>query len=135
MVYLFFKRWGVGLKKEVISFRKVIEPNKTDVIAERVKSDGTIEEIKVRFYPGQEKALQVVPFVEHKGQQIEQLISFPNTTDHYLSGDNDYFIYDISVPVEYDDFLKVEAKNTSVDFSYTLVVDIVIDYLGGKNRA
>lgn len=187
------------MKKEVISFRKEINASKTDVLQERIKSDGTIEEIRVRFYQGVQKSLQVEPFIEHKGHQIEQMISYPSTTDQFISGDDDYFIYPVSVPVEYDDFIKVKAKNITHDFSkantwvsgiayavgdqvlptsdngffyecivagtsgvseptwattegeettdntvtwvakekghtYTLVVDVVVDYLGGKTR-
>jgi hypothetical protein len=121
-------------KKEVISFRKVIPANTTDVLAERIKTDGTIEQLSVKFYQGQQKALRVIPFVEHKGHMIEQMLTYPSTTDNYLAGDNDYFKYDIVIPVEYDDFVKVQAVNTDLTNEMTLVVDVTIDYFGGKQR-
>lgn len=123
------------MKKEVLSFRKIINANTTDVLHERIKADGTIEEIRIRFYTGQQKSLQLNPFVEHKGNKIEQIISYPSTTDNFISGDDDYFIFPISVPVEYDDYFKIHAKNIDPTYNYTVTVDVVIDYLGGKERA
>jgi hypothetical protein len=121
-------------KKEVISFRKVIPANSTDVLAERIKTDGTIEQLSVKFYQGQQKALKVIPFVEHKGHMIEQMLTYPSTTDSYLSGDNDYFKYDIVIPVAYDDYIKVQVINTDLVNAMTVVVDVTIDYFGGKQR-
>jgi hypothetical protein len=121
-------------KKEVISFRKVIKPLKTDVLQERMKDDGTVEEVRVRFYPGQEKSLQVSPFIEHKGNIAEQLLSYPRTSDPFLSGEDDYFIYPVVIPVAYDDFVKIKVKNIDSTYEYTLVVDVVIDYYGGQQR-
>ena len=40
---------------EVISFRKVIGKGATDVLSERVKGPGTIEGLRVKFYPGQQR--------------------------------------------------------------------------------
>lgn len=121
-------------KKEIVAFRKTIPANTSDVLAERIKADGTIEELRVRFYQGQQKALQVHIFVEHKGSKIEEMITYPSTSDGFLSGDDDYFIFPVSIPVAYDDYLKVAVKNTETQYPYSLSCDIVIDYLGGKNR-
>lgn len=119
-------------KKEIVSFRKLIPPNTTDVIGERIKADGTIESVKVRIYQGVQKALQINPFVEHKGNKLEDMITYPSTTDPYISGDDDYLEFDVTIPVEYDDFLKVWVKNTDATNSYTLVLDVEVDYIGGR---
>lgn len=121
-------------KKEVISFRKEIAPNSSDVIAERVKTDCTIEEIRIRFYQGQQLSFEVYPFVEHKGHKLESFFTFPSTTKTTLAGDDDYFVFPVSIPCEYDDFIKVQCWNKDATNTYTLAVDIVVDYLGGKTR-
>lgn len=121
-------------KKEVISFRKVIQAGAIDVLAERIKTEGTIEKMSIRFYQGQQKALRIIPYVEHKGHMIEQMLSYPSTTDNYLCGDDDYFIYDIVIPVSYDDYIKVHAQNTDLVNPLTIVVDVTIDYYGGRER-
>lgn len=124
----------IGSKKEVITIRKEILPNTTDVISERIKSDCTIEEIRIRFYQGQQLALEVYPFVEHKGHKIESFFTFPNTSKTTLAGDDDYFVFPVSVPCEYDDFVKVQCWNKDLTNTYTLAIDMVVDYLGGQTR-
>lgn len=121
-------------KREPIIFRKSILHSTTDTLQERIKADGTIEEMRVRFYPGQQKALQVEVVVEHKGQQAEYLYTSPATGERYLSGDDDYFIFPLTCEVEYDDFVKVRAVNTDATYDYDLAVDVLVDYYGGKNR-
>lgn len=120
-------------RKEVMTFRKVIPAGHTDVLAQRVKGAGTIERIFVRFYPGQAGTLHVVPFVEHKGQKLEYMLSSVSTGKNYLSGDDDAFEFDVVVPVQNDDFVKVRVTNTG-DYDYDLVVDVSIDYYGGSKR-
>lgn len=121
-------------KVEVVSFRKVIAPSTEQTFVERIKSPGTIEQARVRFYPGQQKALQVQPYVIHKGQLREDLLTYSEGTDKYLSGDDDTFEFPCVVTVDYDDELHVYAKNTDATYSYTLVIDVVVDYYAGGNR-
>lgn len=121
-------------KREVISFRKSIAAGASDIIRERVKSPGTLEEVRVRFNPGQGNTLRVRPVVEHKGNRIEDLVTYPGGTNQFLSGDDDYFILPCSITVDNDDFVEVIANNTGA-FTYTIVVDVVIDYLYGQERA
>jgi hypothetical protein len=122
-------------KKEIISFREVIPAGTVVALEfnERVKGDGTVETLKVRFYRGQQKSLEVYPFIRHKGNKDESLITFAGNTRH-LSGDDDYFIYNVVTPVENDDQIMVQVKNIDPTNPYTMVVDVEIDYYGGKNR-
>jgi hypothetical protein len=120
-------------KKEPIVFIKKIPPGVTDVLSERVKGDGTIEGFTVRFFPGQENSLRVRPFVEHRGGTIEELVTYVETGDRFLSGDNDYDEYAAAIPVRNDDYVKVHVTNTS-PYEYTLKIVVNVDYLGGQNR-
>jgi hypothetical protein len=121
-------------KKEVISFRKVISPLEVITIKERIKAPGTVEELRVRFYRGQQLALEVLPYIEHKGRQIEELITFAEGTEGVLQGDDDYFVFPVVASVDYDDYIKVRVVNKDTTYSYTLSVDVVIDYYGGHRR-
>lgn len=121
-------------KREVISFRKSIAAGASDIIRERVKSNGTLEEVRVRFNPGQANTLRIRPVVEHKNNRMEDLVTYPAGTNQFLSGDDDYLILPCSITVENDDFVEVIANNTG-GFTYTIVVDIVVDYLFGTERA
>lgn len=122
-------------KKEVISFRAAVAPNTTNTIfREQVKADGTVEKVSVRFYPGQQMSLHVFPFISHKGDQTESLVTYPKNTNNYLAGDDDYLVFDMVATVEYLDWIEVMVSNVDPANTYTLVVDVVVDYYGGKQR-
>ncbi len=117
-------------KMETMQFKAKIPSGTSTRLYERIKSNGTIEKVYVRFYPGQEGTLQVRPYINHIGQKIEDLVTYPNGVDHYLSGDDDFLEFPVSIPVANDDEVAVYVQNTG-DYDYTLDVKIVVDYRGG----
>ena len=119
----------------MVTIRKTILPNTSGIIEERVKGPGTVEEVRIRFYPGQARALQVVPYVIHKGEQREDLVTFTQGSERFFSGDDDSLSLPCVVEVDNDDYLKINFNNTSSAYEYTLSVDLIIDYYAGKNRA
>lgn len=116
------------MKSEVVSFRRDCLPNETQTLKERVKAAGRIQEVRIRFYPGQESALRVNPFVLHKGSKSENLVTYAEGTLTYFAGDDDYFVLPCSTLVENDDELCLYYLNNNGSFTYTLAVDIVIIY-------
>jgi hypothetical protein len=124
----FLYRRGDRMKREVISIRSDIQPLGKEYISERVKWDGFIEELRIRFYPGVERELKVKPYLLHKGSIAEDMITYPDGTDPYISGDNDYLVFPVNVPIEYDEFIKVFAENKNATYVYTLSVDVVVQY-------
>jgi hypothetical protein len=120
------------MKKEVVSFRKVIAPATTEVLKERIKDNGEIEEIRIRFNTGQERALKVRPYVIHHANRQEDVFTYAETTETHLSGEDDYFIFPVSVSVQYDDQIAVWVSNTDLSFSYTVSVDVVISYFASE---
>lgn len=120
-------------KKEVITYRKKLAPLEEIELIERVKDNGTVENIKLRFYSGQEMQLKVLPYIKHIGNKIEYVTSSP-TGDYYLAGDDDNFLLDVVVPINYDDEIVVKAINLSNINSYDMVCDITIDYYMGTDR-
>lgn len=120
------------MKKEVIVFKKVVAPGEEVRLTERVKDNGVIEEMRIRFYPGVERELAVNVYASHKVNAREDLVSYNEGAENLITGDDDYFIYPVSVPVEYDDELVVYAKNKSAIYPYTLSVDVIVGYDGGE---
>jgi hypothetical protein len=119
-----------GDKKEPISFIAIVPKGETLKFSERIKANGTIESLRIRFFTGQQKSLHVRPYIKHKGNKIEDLITYPDGTDQYVSGDDDYLDFPLVVAVENDDEIVVWAQNTDLADDYTLHVSVMVDYYG-----
>jgi len=120
-------------KQEPLLFKQNVPAGTILNLQERIKADGTIENIKVRFFAGQEMDLKVRPILIKKGDMYVDLIKYVGE-DKELSGDDDIYSFDTSISVENDDEVLVIAENKSVDFDYTLFCIVQIDYYGGKKR-
>lgn len=120
-------------KKEVALFRKKLDPLETIELVERVKDKGTLEKVKIRFYMGQEMNLKVTVYIKHTGNRIEQIFTSA-LNDYWVAGDDDEFVFDVIVPIYYDDEIVVKAINQNATYAYDMVVDINIDYYQGTDR-
>ena len=117
------------MKAEVMSFRQDISPGQMVTLTERIKDKGEIIEVRVKFYPGQERALQVRPFVQLFNSMTEDLFTWGGgSTEKFLSGDDDYFVFPVSASVVADDNLAIWVNNTDTQYTYTLVCDVVVQY-------
>lgn len=115
-----------------MSFRQDIAPNTMMTLVERIKDAGEVTEIRVRFYPGQERGLQVRPFLQMFNSMTEDLFTWAGgTTDKFLSGDDDYLVFPVNATVVADDNVAVWVNNTDLNYTYTLVCDVVIQYYAG----
>lgn len=120
------------MKAEVMSFRQDIQPLQTLTLTERIKDTGEVSEIRIRFYPGQERSLQVRPFVQLFNSMSEDLFTWAGgSTEKFLSGDDDYLVFPVTANVVADDLIAVWVSNTDANYVYTLVCDVVISYYGG----
>lgn len=121
--------------RETISFRKVIAAGANGInFAEEIKGDATIEKLVVRFYPGQQKSLQVTPMVKFRTEEMYSLVRYATGTDGYLTGDDDTLEYPLGVEVQTGDQVVIYATNTDSTNAYSLVCDVIVDYLNGKAR-
>ncbi|WP_353853165.1 hypothetical protein [Dehalobacter restrictus] len=121
-------------RMETVSFRVNLAAGEEVTLTERIKSDGTIESMRARFYAGQENCLQIRPCVLQKGRKsLIDLLTYPEGTVNYISGEDDTFEYPVVLSVQNDDEIKLYCKNVG-DYEYTIVIDIVIDYFAGENR-
>jgi hypothetical protein len=103
-------------------------PKDESVIRERLKDNGQVQEVRVRFYPGVERTLQVSPYVLHKNNRREDFFTYPEGTEPYITGDNDYLIFPCSLDFQYDDEICIEYNHAGGSFPYTLAVDVVVTY-------
>lgn len=120
-------------KQEPLLFRQNVPKGTTINLRERIKADGTIEKVIVRFFAGQEMDLKVKPQLVKKGDMYVDLIKYVGD-EKTLSGEDDTFTFDTSLAVENDDEILITAENINLDFDYTLMCIVQIDYYGGKKR-
>jgi hypothetical protein len=119
---------------EVKSFRKDLGAGDSIILKSRILDDGTIEGVRAKFYPGQEGCLQLRPCLWQTGRNVlVDLITYADGTNQYISGEDDYFDYQVTQACLKDDEIWILAKNTG-DYTYTIVVDVVIDYFAGDAR-
>lgn len=130
-------------KVEVVSFRKKIPKGSNGdnkiILKEKIKDAGTVEGIKGMFYEGQGKNLTVYPYVIHKGNRKEDLITYVEGTDPFLSGNKRFVDVPANCQVDKDDYIYMEIENLTPDdetgADYSLDFDIIVDYYAGKRRA
>lgn len=120
-------------RKETVSFRKNIEPGVREVLKERVKAPGTVEEIRIRYYAGEQLTLKIRPCVEKKGSQLVDLITYAGNTDAFITGDDEPLPFKVVFPVYNDDELVVIVENIG-SVASRLSIDIEVDYYAGDKR-
>lgn len=116
------------MKKEIIAIRKTIDPGQVLEFKERMKDNGALIQVSVRFYPGVEGDLKVKPFILHKGNKAEDILTYVEGTDSNISGDDDTFIFPVYTAFKYDDEYVVRVENKGV-YPYTLSIDAIVEYV------
>lgn len=117
------------MKKEIISIRKDIAPGTTVQFKERLKDNGALVNVNIRFYPGVENDLKVEPYILHKGNRREDIVTYVEGSNGNISGDDDVFNFPVYLEFKYDDEFVVEVENVSTLYSYTLVLDGIVEYV------
>lgn len=121
-------------KKQVIPFRKTIAAATKDKIIVPIESDCTVDEIRVRFYAGQQNDFHVDPYILTNADQRENLVEYADGTNAYLSGDDDYLVFPIGIAVVKNSNLIIAYDNQDAVNAYTLVIDVILDYAFGTRR-
>jgi hypothetical protein len=119
------------VKAEVISFRYDVDPVEEFTLKERLKADGVVTQVNIRFYTGVENSLEVKPFVLHKGRRAEDIFTYAEFTKPSISGDDDFFQFPVTLDFQYDDEFCVYFKNSDPVNTYTLCVDVFVNYEPG----
>jgi hypothetical protein len=116
------------LKKETISFSYILAAGQDIELEEELKWHGEVQEVRVKFNPGQQGTLHVNPRLVRHGKSTEELIQYPKKGEPHLSGDDDYKVYPISHRFKHEEKVLVYAKNVSTKYDRTINVDIVVQY-------
>lgn len=125
-------RRGMG----TILFDQSIPGGTNNLILEMpVHRPGTITKMTIRFYPGQQKTLQVRPFVQRPPDGVEELAQYTGTRK-YFSGDNDIFEIKMDFPIDAEYKISLDISNVSSPAqTYDVYVIFEIDYYDGKGRS
>lgn len=115
------------------NFSSTVNADSTEIEKVVAKHDATIEHVHTRFYPGQQLDLQLkLQVVAQDGTKKE--IVDPVGERSYVAGDDDKFNWDISVPVEKGDTIRVVAQNVETQYDYDYVANMEVDRLNGLER-
>jgi hypothetical protein len=127
------KEGAAALRRLSYRFAADVLPNTTIKLTRKVPADGTVEKVRIRTYVGNELALQIRPWVESERGRIRHLVTYaPAPAKQYVDGDDETWVFEIREPVEQNgDCLVVEVVNTSINYTYSMAVDIEVDHAGG----
>lgn len=128
---------GTRNKKETIQVKKTIAAGATysasTSLFQLIRADGNIQRIYGQFNQGQQGQLQVRPYLQMTGERSEELVTYPASSQRYLSGDDTRFDISVDFDVRNGDKIKVDVTNASA-FDYTLDISFEVDYVGGTSR-
>lgn len=120
--------------KQGLNFFTNVNPGENGRDEKTVHRDGTIEDLTVRFYPGQENNLELKIYIEpHDDEGRKQLIDYPGDKN-VLAGDDETIEFEIAREVEKDDVIVVEYQNQSGSYEYDYRLSLSVDYAGGITR-
>lgn len=109
---------------------KTVEPGEEEVTALEVEQDGTLEDLQLRFYPGQMLSLRLRVVIRRNNEELPLI---ETAGKPFLDGDDDMFYWDTSRPVLAGDRIAVIAENVG-DHPYDYRLNVDIDHYGGVER-
>lgn len=113
-------------------FSTTVAGGADDELTLEVEEDATVEEMRIRFYPGPLLDLELRPFIETEQGRRRDLVTIEGRDT--IVGDDDYFRFRISEEIETSDLLGVEYTNKDSSNSYDFVVDFDLERAGGAQR-
>lgn len=118
------------MRSDSILFDAKIPSDSKAELRKKIPFNGYIRKMTIVFYPGQEKALQVNPYVLTWGDLAIPLTKFTGDKS-FFSGDDDQFNIGMSQRIKTDDYIVIEVENVSSSYDYDLYVMFEIEYEGG----
>jgi hypothetical protein len=101
-------------------------------LTRRLTQEGTLDRVNVRIYSGAALYLQLKPKLDQLHQREVDVVDY--TGKQYIDGDDDAYVFDVSIPVHVDNQLIVEYVNNSLVDALDFAVDFIVDHLGGTER-
>jgi hypothetical protein len=121
-------------RKRALAFSTTVPAGETEEETFELTNDATIEDLRVRFYPGQELSLQIQVYLLKKDQDKKiDLVEYPGDKKH-LSGNDDYFEFDLSKKAKKGDKIVIKSENTDSQYAYDYKANMSVEEAGGLKR-
>ena len=126
----------ISMNREAFRLALQVAASGSGEISERVRGDCTLEKVSMRIYIGAQLDLRLTPMIERAsaGGIREPIIKYAPGGKQYIDGDDDGFVWSMSVPLQVDDNIVIGYVNNDVANAYDFAVDFEVDYLGGSVR-
>lgn len=123
--------------KRALSFGDTLSGGDRTTKKDQIEANATVEGISIRIYPTPggnveigDTTLRVTPSVRKEQTSTEEnLIRFNGKP--FVDGDIDVFTFDVSIPVEEDDTIVVDAVNPEGNGDFDFRANVEIDYRNG----
>jgi hypothetical protein len=115
-----------------VTWAEQVPAGDDDVLAYELPADATVENVRVRIYPGAENTLRVTPQVRTRSNNTFPLLE--TRGKDYVDGDDDTWQFGVSESVEEGDKIQVRRENTDGQNAHNYRVIVDVDYLGGTGR-
>jgi len=113
-----------------ISFAETVAAGGTTTQSYTVDRPGTVENLQIRIYSGAETDLEIEPFVITPDKQKIPLVETRGKA--VIDGDDDVYSWSLSLPVEQEAIIKVEANNTDSNNAYDYRANVEVDFRGAN---
>lgn len=108
-----------------ISLSEKVSASSTQTLeTDQLSEDAQLEKCTIRFYPGAELDLHIVPLLIKRNGVTTELINTHGKG--YIDGDDDYFVFKPDIDLIKGDKIRIHATNQSgsVDLDYRFNIDL-----------
>lgn len=122
------------LARTAFNFAKSIDASGSGTLQQALRQNCTIEKVRVKFYPGPEGDLHIIPYLLKTNDVRYNIIDFPSGSNQYVSGEDEEIVFNVSIPVDVDDIICIEYVNADAVNAHVLSVQVEVDFAGGGMR-
>lgn len=111
-------------------FARQVAPLTEGVMQINIPGPGLIERLAIRIYQGAQLNLRINPYLVRPRQNLN-LINYVTGGKQFVDGDDDNYIYNLSIECNQDDALAVWFSNLQATHAYDFRVSVEINYAAG----
>lgn len=117
------------MRSTSVLFDQTVPAGQTKYFEKSLPFAGRVTKMIVTLYPGQQKSLQVKPYMMEAPDVFKGLTAYAGNRS-YFSGDENTYEISLNIPFRAQDKLAVDATNIG-GFDYDLYVLFEVEYGGG----
>lgn len=114
------------MRSDSVLFDQTVPAGQSASFEKQLSFAGRVKKMTMTFYPGQQKSLQVKPFMLRAPDYFVSLAKFAGA-HQYFSGDENTYIIEMSMAFGKQDKVCVDVVNTSTN-DYDLYVLFEVEY-------